>query len=160
MKIGIIGSGDVGSTLGRLWVDAGHEVILSSRHPEKVKPLARELGMRAMTGSAHQAALAGQVILLAVPLKGLVELSESVRSAMRSKVVINACNPFEERDGDAAIAAIQSRQGTGFWSTHLFPGARMVRALNTIPVKDYPNLVHRKERRIGVPVAGDDVGAV
>jgi hypothetical protein len=160
MKIGIIGSGNVGSALAKLWIDAGHEVILSSRHPEKLKPLALELGTRATTGSAHQAAVAAQVILLAIPLKGLVELSESVRAALRGKVVLNACNPFEERDGDTATAAIRSGQGTGLWSTRFFPGTRMVRAFNSVPVKDFPKIAHRKQDPIGIPIAADDPGAL
>ena len=47
MKIGVIGSGMIGSTVGKLWIDAGHEVRFASRHPEKLQPLVKQLGKRA-----------------------------------------------------------------------------------------------------------------
>jgi len=46
MRIGIVGAGMIGSTLAKLWVDAGHEVRLASRHPEELQPLVTQLGKR------------------------------------------------------------------------------------------------------------------
>src|SRR5712691_10717058 len=65
MKIGIVGSGRVGGTLGELWVKAGHQVLLSSRHPEELKPLAEKLGPRARAGTVQEAVNFGDVILVA-----------------------------------------------------------------------------------------------
>jgi hypothetical protein len=64
MKIGIIGSGNIGGTLGRHWAKAGHEVMFSSRNPEELKPMASATG--AQTGSVEAAAAFGEVILLAI----------------------------------------------------------------------------------------------
>jgi predicted dinucleotide-binding enzyme len=63
MKIGILGSGNIGGTLGRHWAKVGHEVMFSSKNPEELKPMAAEAG--AQTGSVEAAAF-GEVILLAV----------------------------------------------------------------------------------------------
>ena len=56
MKIGIIGSGMIGATVGKLWADAGHEVFFSSRHPEQLKPLVQSIGARAHAGTVAEAA--------------------------------------------------------------------------------------------------------
>jgi predicted dinucleotide-binding enzyme len=69
MEIGIIGAGMIGSTLAKLWVSAGHEVRLASRHPEHLQPLVAKLGKRASAGTPDEAANFGEVVLLTVPLK-------------------------------------------------------------------------------------------
>jgi predicted dinucleotide-binding enzyme len=160
MRIGIIGTGKVGSALAEHWVRAGHEVVLSSRHPERLRDFALRLGDLAATGSAHQAAMSAQVVLLAIPLKGVKELSEAVRTPLRGKVILNACNPIEERDGATATEVIQSAEGTGLWSTSFFPGSRMVRAFNSVPAENLWNDAHRRRDPIGVPIASDDEGAL
>jgi predicted dinucleotide-binding enzyme len=160
MRIGILGTGKVGSALAENWVRAGHEVVLSSRHPDQLKAFAQRLGERAITGSAHQAALSAQVVLLAIPLKGVKELSESVRSPLRGKVILNACNPIEERDGQTAEEVLHSGLGTGLWMTSFFPGSRMVRAFNTVPADSLRKDAHRKIDPIAVPIASDDAGAL
>src|SRR5690349_24434551 len=71
MKIGVIGSGRIGSTLGGLWVKAGHEVMFSDRDPEQVKRAIDGLGPRARAGSTHEAAAFGDVVLIAVPYAAL-----------------------------------------------------------------------------------------
>jgi 8-hydroxy-5-deazaflavin:NADPH oxidoreductase len=67
MRIGVIGSGMIGSTLAELWVKAGHDVRLSSRHPNDLKTLADKLGPRATVGTPADAAQFGRVVLLALP---------------------------------------------------------------------------------------------
>ena len=67
LKIGIIGAGRIGGTLAEHWVKAGHEVMLSSRHPENLKALADRLGPRARVGTPGEAAAFGEVILVSVP---------------------------------------------------------------------------------------------
>jgi 8-hydroxy-5-deazaflavin:NADPH oxidoreductase len=65
MKIGIIGSGNIGGNLGKHWATAGHEVMFSSRHPEELKSMADEVG--AKIGTTEETATFGEVILLAIP---------------------------------------------------------------------------------------------
>src|SRR5580658_9966089 len=66
MKIGIIGSGHVGSALGGVWAKAGNEVMFSSRHLDNDKKLAAEAGPNARAGTPQEAAAVGQVVLFAV----------------------------------------------------------------------------------------------
>ena len=56
MRIGIVGAGMIGSTLSKLWVDAGHDVRLATRHPESLQPLLERLGKRASAGTPAEAA--------------------------------------------------------------------------------------------------------
>jgi len=67
MKIGIIGAGKIGGTVGRLWSKAGHQLRFGTRHPEQLAPLAAELG--ASAGTPEEAVAFAEVVLLAVPLK-------------------------------------------------------------------------------------------
>ncbi|SEJ29951.1 NADP oxidoreductase coenzyme F420-dependent [Azotobacter beijerinckii] len=77
----MIGAGSLGGTVGRLWVKAGHEVMFSSRHPEELESMARELGPRASVGQPAQAAEFGTVLLLAVPFEALPQVGRDLRSA-------------------------------------------------------------------------------
>src|SRR4051794_36229910 len=80
MKIGIIGAGHIGGTLATLWVAAGHEVLISSRHPDELKPLAKKLGPKARVGTPREAARFGDVILVSVPYKALPELGRDLKA--------------------------------------------------------------------------------
>src|SRR5438270_1073952 len=102
MKIGIMGSGHVGSALGDVWAKAGNEVMFSSRHLENDRKLAAEVGANARAGTPQEAAAFGQVLLLAVPYGAFPELIRSLGNSIKGKVVINASNPFRQRDGEIA----------------------------------------------------------
>src|SRR5262245_56823875 len=86
MKIGVIGSGRIGSTIGGLWVKAGHEVMFSDRDPEQVKraidglglELKPELKSKARAGSVHDAASFGDAVLIAVPYAALPAIRDEV----------------------------------------------------------------------------------
>src|SRR6188474_649410 len=67
MKIGIIGTGDIGGALARHWGTAGHELLISSRHPEQLQALAKEIGPNVKVGTPREAAAFGQVVLVSVP---------------------------------------------------------------------------------------------
>src|SRR6185503_20506516 len=67
MKIGIIGTGEIGGALARHWGAAGHELLISSRHPEQLRALARELGPNVRVGTPREAAAFGEVVLVSVP---------------------------------------------------------------------------------------------
>ena len=76
MKIGVIGSGNIGGTLGRHWAKAGHEVMFSSRKPEELKLMAAEVG--AQTGTVQESATFGDVTLLAIPLGKIPDLAQRI----------------------------------------------------------------------------------
>jgi 8-hydroxy-5-deazaflavin:NADPH oxidoreductase len=152
MKIGIIGSGHVGSALGGVWAKAGNEVMFSSRNLDNDKKLAAEVGANARAGTPQEAAAFGQVILFAVPYSAFPELIKSLGDSLKGKVVINASNPFPQRDG--AIADQAREQGAGLFDEHLLAGALVVRAFNAIPAVRMAS-AHEDPGKIGMPIAGD-----
>jgi 8-hydroxy-5-deazaflavin:NADPH oxidoreductase len=157
MKIGMIGSGNVGSALGRVWARAGHEIMFSSRHLEDDERLAAGIGAKASAGTPRQAAAFGEVLVFAVPYGALPELGRSLGDSLEGKVVIDACNPFPRRDGEIADRARE--KGAGLMSAELLPGARIVRAFNAIGA-DRMGRAHEEPGRVGMPIAGDDEKAL
>ncbi len=158
LKIGIIGAGRIGGALGELWVKAGHEVLLSSRHPERLKPLAERLGPKARAGTPREAAAFGDVILISVPYGALPQVGRDYAAELKGKVVLETGNPFPGRDGDMAIAA--RAKGTNVASAEFLPGVRLVRAFNTIPHRALRSEAHRDGERVAVPLASDDEAAL
>jgi predicted dinucleotide-binding enzyme len=158
LKIGIIGSGHIGGTLARLWVESGHEVLISSRHPEQLKTLAATLGPRAHVGTPREAALFGDVVVVSVPYKALPQIGEDLRRELAGKIVLDTCNPYPERDGPMAVEV--RREGTGVSSPKFLPGVRLVRAFNAIGYRDLGHLAHRSGALVAIPLAGDDTAAL
>ena len=158
LKIGIIGAGHIGGTLASLWVKAGHEVLVSSRHPEQLKGLASSLGTRARAGTPREAALFGDVVLISVPYAALPQIGRDLRTELSGKIVLETGNPYPQRDGDMAVEA--RRKGTGVSSPEFLPGVRLVRAFNAINSGDLASEAHRNGERIAIPLAGDDSQAL
>jgi predicted dinucleotide-binding enzyme len=160
MRIGIIGAGMIGSTMAKLWVDAGHEVRLSSRHPDELQPLVKRLGNRASAGTPVDAAAFGEVVMLTVPLKAVPELGRDLASTLANKVVLDTGNAYERRDGETAREATSHPAGSAGWAAAYFPGARWVKAFNTVYFKTLETDAHRPGDRVGIPLASDDAGAL
>lgn len=158
VKIGIIGAGHIGGTLATLWVKAGHEVMISSRHPEELEALAKSLGPKARVGTPREAALFSEVVLVSVPYKALPQLGQDLRSELAGKIVLDTCNPYPERDGEMAYEARQA--GTGVASQHYLPGTRLVRAFNAINWGDLAKQVRIDGQPVAIPLAGDDAAAL
>lgn len=158
LKIGIIGAGHIGGTLARLWVQAGHEVLLSSRHPQQLQPLAQSLGARARVGTPREAALFGPVVLVSVPYAALPQIGRDLRAELAGKVVLDTGNPYPERDGPMALEA--RAKGTGVASAQYLPGVRLVRAFNAINAGDLRTEAHRSGAPVAIPLAGDDPEAL
>jgi 8-hydroxy-5-deazaflavin:NADPH oxidoreductase len=158
LKIGIVGSGRMGGSLATLWVQAGHEVMLSSRHPEELRALATSLGPRAHVGTPREAAMVGDVVLISIPYGALPEVGRELRVQLAGKIVLDTCNPYPQRDGPMALEA--RRKGTGVASAEYLPGVRLVRAFNAINYQDLRREAHRPGDLIAIPLAGDDTGAL
>jgi predicted dinucleotide-binding enzyme len=135
MRIGIVGAGMIGSTVAQLWIDAGHEVKLSSRHPDDLQPLVASLGQRASAGTPAEAAIFGDVVMLTVPLRAVPALARDLAPSLVGKVVLDTGNAYEQRDGDAAHEAGKHPQGSAGWAAAMFPGSRWVKAFNTVNFK-------------------------
>ncbi len=158
MKIGIIGSGNIGGTLGKHWAKVGHEVMFSSRHPEELQDMAQEV--QAKVGTAEETAAFGEVILLAIPYGKVPDIAQQIGS-LDNKILIDAGNPYPQRDGDIAQKVIddESQTATGYVAS-LFPRAKTVKAFNSIYFKVLEEKAFQSgENRIAVQIAGDDAQA-
>jgi hypothetical protein len=158
LKIGIIGTGRIGGALAGHWAKAGHQLMISSRHPEQLKPLAERLGPRVSVGTPEQAAAFGEVLLISVPYGALPQVGRDYAAQLRGKVVLETGNPFPNRDGAMAEAA--RTKGTGVASADYLPGVRLVRAFTSVPHTAVQGEAHRSGEGIGVPLAADDPGAL
>ncbi|HUN70412.1 MAG TPA: NADPH-dependent F420 reductase, partial [Burkholderiales bacterium] len=158
LKIGVIGSGRIGSTLGEIWLKAGHEVMFSSLDLEHDKALAARLGGKARAGTSREAAAFGEVLLVAVPYAALPQVGRDLGDLLKSKVVVDASNPIPARDGEMANQARE--KGAGLASAEFLPGARIVRAFNAIGYSRLPTFAQNKGERVGMPIAGDDANAI
>jgi predicted dinucleotide-binding enzyme len=160
MRIGIIGAGMIGSTLAKLWSQAGHEVRLASRHPEQLKDLVEHLGTLVSAGTPIDAAEFGDVVMLTVPLKAVPDLARDLRSSLSRKVVLDTGNAYERRDGEIASRASEHPAGSAGWAAAMFPEARWVKAFNTVYFKTLQSEAHRSGERLGIPLAGEDPEAL
>ncbi len=158
LRIGIIGTGNIGGGLAMHWARAGHELVISSRHPEELEPLADSLGPRVSTGTPREAAAFGEVVLVSVPYAATPQVGRDYADELAGKVVLDTGNPIEDRDGDMAREAL--RKGTGIASAELLPGTRLVRAFNCIPAERLRNEANREPERHAIPLAGDDEAAL
>jgi predicted dinucleotide-binding enzyme len=158
LKIGIIGSGRVGGTVGTLWVKAGHEVMFSSLDIEHDRKLAASIGAGARAGTPKEAAAFGEVLFFAVPYSALPGLGRDLVAEIKGKIVLDASNPIPGRDGDMAKPALA--KGTGVSSPEFLPGTRLVRAYNEVGYASMRNDAHRTGERLGIPIAGDDAQAL
>ena len=155
MRIGIIGSGNIGATLTRRLTALGHDVaVANSRGPESLEALAGETG--ATAAEPATAARDADLVIVAVPLRAVPDLSAEV---MSGRLVVDANNYYPGRDG--RIAAIEGGTPSSRWVADHLSGAVVVKAFNTMnwrflldggrPAGD--------PQRLALPVAGDDAGA-
>jgi predicted dinucleotide-binding enzyme len=158
MKIGIIGSGNMGSTLGTFWAKAGHQVLFSSRNPENLKQLVESVGPQARAGTVSEAIAFGDVILIAVPYGSMAQIAKDYAKDLAGKIVMDTGNAVLARDGEIGKEARE--KGVGLTTARLLPGARVVRAFNTLGVNRIRNNANRPEGRIAIPMAGDDPEAL
>ena len=158
MPIGVVGSGHIGGTVGSLWVKAGHPVLFSSRHPEQLKDMVADLGVLARTGTVEEAIGFGEAVFIAVPYGALPQIGQDYGKALAGKVVLDACNAVASRDG--TIAEEVERDGIGITSQKYLPGARVVRAFNTLNYAILAREANRPDPRLAIPIAGDDQEAV
>lgn len=158
IPVAVIGGGNIGGTIGGLWVKAGHPVMFASRHPEDLKPLVETLGPLAKAGTVEQALAFGDAVLIAVPYKAYPEIGQAYRGLLKDKIVLDAGNATRARDGD--LAAEAESAGIGATSAKYLPGARLVRAFNAANYRLFAQNAHRSGAPMAVPIAGDDQKAL
>jgi 8-hydroxy-5-deazaflavin:NADPH oxidoreductase len=163
IRIGVIGAGNIGGTIGTLWVKDGHEVMFASRHPESLAAMVAELGPKAKAGTPEEAIKFGEAVFIAVPYKAYPDLAKEIGPALKGKIVLDAGNATQKRDG--ALYDEVTANGVGATSAKYFPGARIVRAFNAANYKVFAKEgadggKDRAGGRMAIPIAGDDAAAV
>jgi predicted dinucleotide-binding enzyme len=157
-RIGVIGSGNIGGTIGGLWVKKGHSVFFSSRHPEELKDMIAKLGSLAKAGTVEEAVTFGDVLFIAVPYGAIPQIGKDYAAKMKGKVMLDACNAVSTRDGSVADEVEQN--GIGVTTQKFFPGVRIVRAFNTMSYMVFAREANRPDPKLAIPIAGDDPQAV
>jgi len=155
MKVGIIGTGNMGSGLGKLWAAQGHEVMFGSREPDRAKALARSTAGNVQGGSYAEAAAFGDSVLLAVPWQG-VEESVAACGSLSGKILIDCTNPMTP---DYMQLVVGHGTSGAEEIAKMASGARVVKAFNHI----YAQIIHSGpqfgNRKANVFIAGDDAEA-
>jgi predicted dinucleotide-binding enzyme len=156
--IGLIGAGHIGSQIARLGVAHGYDVVISnSRGPESLSTLVAELGPRARAATAADAAQAGDVVVVTVPLKSYRQVPVA---PLAGKIVIDTNNYYPQRDGHIPELDDESTTTSELLQAHL-PTSKVVKAFNHIYAAElttHGQPAGSKNRRALV-VAGDDPSA-
>jgi predicted dinucleotide-binding enzyme len=156
--IGFIGSGHIGSTLARLAIDAGYDVVLSnSRGPDTLGGLVTELGPKARAATAGDAAAAGDIVVVTIPLRAVRAVPVE---PLAGKVVIDTNNYYPQRDGAFPELDAETTTSSELLQQHL-PASRVVKAFNQIY---YAQLASQGQPagtpgRRALAIAGDDADA-
>jgi 8-hydroxy-5-deazaflavin:NADPH oxidoreductase len=158
LRIGTIGAGRIGATVGGLWVKAGHPVMFSAKDVDEASAVATRLGPPARSGTVEEAIAFGDVVFLAVPYGAMAAISRDHSASLKGKIVLDCGNAVSGRDG--AIADVADREGIGLTSQKFLPGARLVRVFNTIGYTIIASEAGRPDPRLPIPIAGDDEEAV
>jgi len=156
--LGLIGSGNIGSTVARLAVDAGYDVALSnSRGPETLADLVAELGSHARATTATEAAEAGDLVLVTVPLKAYQQIPVK---PLAGKVVLDTNNYYPDRDGRFAELDAKTTTTSELLQAHL-PESHVVKAFNNIFFKNLQSMARPAGAtdRNTLIIAGDDADA-
>lgn len=157
--VAVIGAGHIGGTVGGLWVKAGHPVMFATRHPEQLADLTAKLGPLARAGDVPAALAFGEVVFLAIPYRAMPEFGANFAPALRGRIVLDAGNAIAVRDGEK-LAAEAEEVGIGRLSARFLPGARLVRAFNSLNYAILAREANRPPPRLAIPIAGDDQEAL
>jgi predicted dinucleotide-binding enzyme len=146
MKIGIIGSGRMGGTLGKLWAACGHEIMFSSRNPESraMQELLIASGKNAQSGSAKEVVQFSDVLLLALPPEAIDPFLEEAGD-LNNKILINATNRRDGKSGGTEVI-------------RLAKNARVIRAFNLVP-HEILSKPKYQETNASIFIIGDDTEA-
>jgi predicted dinucleotide-binding enzyme len=156
--IGLIGAGHIGSQLARLAISRGYDAVISnSRGPETLAPLVAELGPKARAATPEDAAKAGDIVVVTVPLKNYRQVPVA---PLAGKVVIDTNNYYPERDGHIPELDNESTTTAELLQAHL-PGSKVVKAFNHIQAADLTTdgQPPGSKNRRGLVIAGDDPAA-
>ena len=156
--IGLIGAGHIGSQLARLAVKNEHEVVISnSRGPETLADLVRELGPHARAATPEEAAQAGDIVVVTIPLKSLRNVPVA---PLAGKIVIDTLNYYPQRDGHIADLDNEKTTTSEMVQQHL-PASHVVKAFNHIYAAELTTQGQPagSPNRRALAIAGNDTAA-
>ena len=157
MKIGIIGAGNVGTGLGKRLAAEGHDIVVSfARDPERVREAATMIGGGARAGTPQDAALHGDLVILATPWAVTLETVRGVARALAGKIVWDATNALKP---DMSGLAIGTTTSGGEEVAKAAPAAKVVKAIPPFAEVLHSPSTHIGGGRPGVFVCGDDAAA-
>ncbi len=156
MKIGIVGAGKVGGGLGKLWARAGHQVLFSSRRPDRLKLLVEQAGSQAAAGTVAEAALFGDIVLFSPNFWNVDDALEAT-GAMEGKTVIDVTNPLEWNPNGRMVRSLPASTTAAEELAKKVPDAHVVKAFSTVPAAFIPHAFYRPGRlqRLVVFYCGD-----
>jgi 8-hydroxy-5-deazaflavin:NADPH oxidoreductase len=157
MQIGMIGAGRVAQSVARYLLPAGHTVLLSnSRGPKSLSELVMELGPGATAGTVEEAAQA-PIVLLAVPWAAVPKALSGL-PAWEGRILIDATDQFVIQGSQLVVADLGGR-GSSEIVAELTPGARVVKAINAVYIKNFAAGPRLGEVRRVIFLSGDDESA-
>ena len=133
MKVGILGSGDVGKSLGKGFVKHGHDVMIGSRDTSKLDAWAKEVGAKGSVGSFAEAAKFGELVIFATSgnaAESVVGLAG--KDAFDGKIVIDTMNPLKFEPNKMPTLSITGEDSLGEHVQRLLPKAKVVKAFNIV----------------------------
>lgn len=156
--LGLIGAGRIGSQVAKLAIKDGYDVVLSnSRGPETLAGLVAELGPKARAATVLEAAKAGDIVVVTIPLKAIDTVPVE---PLAGKIVIDTNNYYPQRDGRIAELDEEKTTTSELLQRHL-PKSKVVKAFNHIYAAELTT--HGSPRgtpnRRALVIAGDDEGA-
>ncbi len=156
MKIGIIGAGNVGGALGKIWTAKGHEVVFGVRNPDdpKVTSLVKSAGRRAHAASVKEAAESGEIVVLATPWPATQE-ALAAAGDLHGKILVDCVNPLTADFSALTIGHTTSAaEQVATWA----PGAKVVKAFNTTGAGNFAKPKFGSEQA-SMFICGDDAAA-
>ena len=156
--IGLIGAGRIGRQVARAAITSGYDVVISnSRGPGTLAGLVSELGPQARAGNTEEAATAGDLVVVAIPVKAIDDVPAD---PLVGKVVIDTNNYYARRDGPIAALEDGSLTSSGLLQERL-PGAHVVKAFNHLYAHQITSdgMPPRTQNRRALAIAGDDLVA-
>ncbi|MFX0043667.1 MAG: NADPH-dependent F420 reductase [Candidatus Hodarchaeota archaeon] len=154
MKIAIIGTGRLGSTLGKMWAEKEHTIMFGSQDPQKAKKLADSIGSNASGGTYEEAAKFGDIIVLAVPWSGA---KESIKTAgdLNGKILVDSTTTVAPHLGGVSVGPTTSAaEKVAKWAV----GANVIKAVHTVGVESLDKLFFGTQQA-SLFICGDNLGA-
>ena len=155
MNIGIIGSGNIGSIHGKLWHQAGHQVMYGSRNPGQLKDKNLVEGVK--FGTIAEAAAFGEVIMLAIPWNALPIVISQIQDVVTDKIVIDATNQYARNlEGQVGLVSLPKGETATSYNRQRIPSRALIKAYNTLTAGFQAQSAGRSGAgRVVMPYAGE-----